>query len=150
MKPQDYDSDPTDSESEIETEKDIEKNEEESETTQKDDTSKKVFNALKQLHTSYNPTLNSLNALVYEDDLALVGGTDDTHVNPTFFKEAWHHPDAGERSAWRTEIRKEFKDMMDRNVWRHVRINDIPQNRRLIGNKWVFKKNVTEFIEQDW
>ena len=30
--------------------------------------------------------------------------------------------------------------MIDRNVWRYAKINRIPQNRRLIGNKWVFKK----------
>ena len=65
----------------------------------KNERSNKVYNALKQLHTSYNPTLNTLSALVYEDDIALVGGTDYTHVNPTSFQEAWDHPDAEERQA---------------------------------------------------
>ena len=30
--------------------------------------------------------------------------------------------------------------MINRNVWRYAKINQIPQNRRLIGNKWGFKK----------
>ena len=30
--------------------------------------------------------------------------------------------------------------MINRNVWRYAKINQIPQNRRLISNKWVFKK----------
>ena len=47
--------------------------------------STRLHNALRQLDTSYNPTLS---ALVYEDDIALVGGTDDTHENPTSFQEA--------------------------------------------------------------
>ena len=128
----------TDSESE--NEENIEDDTEKIEKTDTSDTSKKVFNALKQLHTSYNPTLNTLNALVYEDDIALVGGTDDTYENPTNFQEAWHHRDPEERSKWQAAIRKEFKDMINRNVWRYAKINRIPQNRRLIGNKWVFKK----------
>ena len=99
--------------------------------------STRLHNALRQLDTSYNPTLS---ALVYEDDIALVGGTDDTHENPTSFQEAWHHPDINERLAWRAAIRKEFRDMINRNVWRYAKRNRIPQNRRLIGNKWVFKK----------
>ena len=130
----------SDSESEIENE-DVEKKEEDdAEDIEKNERSNKVYNALKQLHTSYNPTLNTLSALVYEDDIALVGGTDYTHVNPTSFKEAWDHPDAGERQVWREAIRKEFRDMINKNVWRYAKLNRIPQNRRLIGNKWVFNK----------
>ena len=30
--------------------------------------------------------------------------------------------------------------MINRNVWRYAKRNRIPQNRRLIDNKWVFKK----------
>ena len=30
--------------------------------------------------------------------------------------------------------------MINKNVWRYVKLNRIPQNRRLIGNKWVFNK----------
>ena len=134
MRPDDDYLESTDSESENENDKD------DPEMIEKTDTSKKVFNALKQLHTSYNPTLNTLSALVYEDNIVLVGGTDDKHVNPAHFQEAWHHPDAEEQSAWQAAIRKEFKDMIGRNIWRYAKINRIPQNRRLIGNKWVFKK----------
>ena len=136
------DSDPSDSESDIESNTKTKNEDEESEveTTEENETSKKVYNALKQLHTSYNPTLDTLSALVYEDDFALVGGTDDMHVNPMHFQDAWHHPNLKERIAWRAAIQKEFKDMIDKNVWRYVKRDRIPQNRRLIGNKWVFKK----------
>ena len=130
----------SDSESENEDDAIEEKDEDDVEDTETKGMSNKVLNALKQLHTSYNPTLNTLSALVYEDDIALVGGTDYTHVNPTSFQEAWHHSDPKEREAWRAAIRKEFRDMINKNVWRYAKINRIPQNRRLIGNKWVFNK----------
>ena len=86
----------SDSESEVDGEVVEKKEDDETESIEKKEVSNKVFNALKQLHTSYNPTMNTLSALVYEDDMALVGGTDYTHVNPTSYKEAWHHSDAEE------------------------------------------------------
>ena len=58
------------------------------------DIDKKVMSALKKLNVSYNPTMS---AMVYEDDLAMVGGTDDLYDNPETFQEAWHHPDPVER-----------------------------------------------------
>ena len=37
-------------------------------------------------------------------------------------------------------IEKELKDMMNRKVWRHTNKKSVPSDRRLIGNKWAFKK----------
>ena len=45
-----------------------------------------------------------------------------------------------ERNSWRDAIKKEFSDMIRRWVWRQTKRNQIPSDRRLIGNKWVFKK----------
>jgi len=39
--------------------------------------------------------------------------------------------------------------MIRRGVWDVVERNSMPEGRRLIGSKWVFKKNVTEDLEQD-
>mmetsp|Transcript_10575 Transcript_10575/g.23465 ORF Transcript_10575/g.23465 Transcript_10575/m.23465 type:complete len:546 (+) Transcript_10575:97-1734(+) len=58
---------------------------------------------------------------------------------PKTFDEAWNHPDPEERKKWRESIRKEFRDMINRKVWRHVPKRDIPEGRRLVGCKWVFK-----------
>ena len=102
-----------------------------------DKVDKRVHNALKKLHTSYNPALS---ALVVEDDLALVGGTDDLHKNPITFMEAWNHPDKEEKVSWQTAIKKELNDMINRNIWRHSKRDNIPKEQRLIGNKWEFKK----------
>ena len=71
--------------------------------------------------------------------MALVGGTDTSKNVPLNFREAWDHADITERNLWRDAIKKEFKDMIDRKVWRNHKKNDVPKNRRLIGNKWIFR-----------
>ena len=125
------------SESESDYDEDSKKEDEDVKPLEDEETSKKVYNALKKLHTSYNPTLS---ALVVEDDLALVGGTDDLHENPISFDQAWNHEDKEERMSWQDAIKKEFGDMIERGVWKHTHKKDVPKDRRLIGNKWVFKK----------
>ena len=55
------------------------------------------------------------------------------------FQEAWHYPIKKERDNWRAAIRKEIRSMIERGVWRKTDRKKIPSNRRLIGNKWVFK-----------
>ena len=44
-----------------------------------------------------------------------------------------------ETHNWQVAIRKEIKSMINRGVWRKIDKVKIPENRRLIGNKWVFK-----------
>ena len=55
------------------------------------------------------------------------------------FGRFWHSSVEEERNNWQMAIRKEIKSMIDRGVWRKVDRKNIPNNRRLIGNKWVFK-----------
>ena len=57
------------------------------------------------------------------------------------FQEAWHCENEKERNNWRTAIRKEMRSMIDREVWRKTERKKIPNDRRLIGKKWVFKIN---------
>ena len=60
-------------------------------------------------------------------------------TEPKTFQEAWHYPIEKDRDNWRTAIRKEIRSMINRGVWRKTDRAKIPKNRRLIGNKWVFK-----------
>ena len=60
-------------------------------------------------------------------------------TEPRTFKEAWHHQIEKERENWRAAIWKEIKSMIERGVWKKTDRKKIPSNRRLIGNKWVFK-----------
>ena len=104
-----------DSDSDFDSEKEIEEDEELDDKEKDgerdgDEVNKRVYNALKKLHTSYNPTSS---ALVIEDDLALVGGTDDLHENPITFKGAWSHPEEEENVFWKMALEKEFKDMIN-------------------------------------
>ena len=60
-------------------------------------------------------------------------------TEPKTFQEAWYSPVEEERNNWQAAIRKEIKSMINRGVWRKIDKVKIPENRRLIGNKWVFK-----------
>ena len=60
-------------------------------------------------------------------------------TEPKTFQEAWHSPVEEERHNWQVTIRKEIKSMTSRGVWRKIDKVKTAENRRLIGNKWVFK-----------
>ena len=66
---------------------------------------------------------------------AVTSGT----TKPKSFQEAWHYPIEDEKERWRIAIKKEIRSMIERGVWRKTDRKKIPSNRRLIGNKWVFK-----------
>ena len=61
------------------------------------------------------------------------------YIEPKTFQEAWHHKDAIQREKWREAIRKEFRDMTKRGVWRKTKMSDVPNGRTLVKSKWVFK-----------
>ena len=61
------------------------------------------------------------------------------YIEPKTFDEAWNHPDPKQRKFWRSAVRKEFKDMITRKVWRKGHRSDVPDNLRCVKCKWVFK-----------
>ena len=72
-------------------------------------------------------------------ETCLISAVTSGPTEPKTFQEAWHSPVEEERNNWQAAIRKEIKSMINRGVWRKVDKVKIPENRRLIGNKWVFK-----------
>ena len=60
-------------------------------------------------------------------------------TEPKTFQEAWHSPVEEEKENWQIAVRKEIRSMINRGVWRKIDRAKIPENRRLIGNKQVFK-----------
>ena len=72
-------------------------------------------------------------------ETCLISAVTSGPTEPKTFQEAWHSPVEGERQNWQIGIRKEIKSMINRGVWRKIDILKIPENRRLIENKWVFK-----------
>ena len=81
-----------------------------------------------------------MSGMAFEEDVAMVGGTDESYDNPDILQEAWNHPDEQEREHWRSTIKKESNDMIKREVWRKTNVTEIPEDRRLIGSKWIFEK----------
>ena len=72
-------------------------------------------------------------------ETCLISAVTSGPTEPKTLQEAWHSPVEEERRNWQTAIRKEIKSMINRGVWRKIDKVKIPENRRLIGNKWVFK-----------
>ena len=72
-------------------------------------------------------------------EVAFVTATMSDPNEPATFQEAWWHPEAEARAKWREAIRLEFKKMIAMGVWRKVGKEDVPEGRRLVGCKWVFK-----------
>ena len=90
-----------------------------------------------------SPTNESMERsdLTMEDwiqETCLISTVTSGSTEPKNFQEAWHYPVESERSSWRAAIRKEIRSMIERVVWRKTDRKKIPNNRRLIGNKWVF------------
>jgi len=64
------------------------------------------------------------------EEFALVSAVNSSNPDePNKFEEACHHPDAQERGKWRKTIRKEFRDMTNRGVWRKIKRVSIPTKR---------------------
>ena len=72
-------------------------------------------------------------------ETCLISAVTSRPTEPKTFQEAWHFDIEKERNNWRTAIRKEMRSMVDREVWRKTERKKIPNERRLIGNKWEFK-----------
>ena len=80
--------------------------------------------------------------LTMEDGIqetCLISAVTSRPTEPKTFQEAWHSPVEEEKENWQITIRKEIRTMINRGVWRKIDRAKIPENRRLIGNKWVFK-----------
>ena len=72
-------------------------------------------------------------------ETCLISAVTSGPTEPKTFQEAWHYAFENERNSTRAAIRKAIRSMIERGVWRKTDRKKIPSNRRLIGNKWVFK-----------
>ena len=75
------------------------------------------------------------------DNVASLSGSNVVldRVEPTTFQELWNHPDPIKCEKLRTAIRKEFHDMNHSQVWRKIKISEMPPDRCCIKTKLVFK-----------
>ena len=72
------------------------------------------------------------------EETSLISAVTSGLTEPRIFQEAWCC-DNEKRYNWRAAIGKDMRSMVDREVWRKTERKRIPKDRRLIGNKWVFK-----------
>ena len=79
----------------------------------------------------------TLNEWLHE--IAFVTSTMSDPDEPLSFQEAWSDPDLVAREESQEAICLEFKKMLDKGVWRHVRRIDHPNDHKLVGCRWVFK-----------
>ena len=70
---------------------------------------------------------------------SLRGGTDEEYKIPNSFSQAWHHQDKEKKHKWQEAINKEIQDWTKRGVLEFITMEKKPQDRKLIGSKWVFK-----------
>ena len=107
----------------------------------REETLGKMRSKTKELSSVTNESMERAD-LTLEDwiqETCLISAVTSGPTEPKNFQEAWHSPVEEERNNWQMAIRKEIKSMIDRGVWRKVDRKNIPNNRRLNGNKWVFK-----------
>jgi Reverse transcriptase (RNA-dependent DNA polymerase)/gag-polypeptide of LTR copia-type/Zinc knuckle len=58
---------------------------------------------------------------------------------PSSFEEAVNCEKQEDQDAWKEAINKELKEMSKRGVWEVIDEKDVPNDRRCIKNKWIFK-----------
>ena len=107
----------------------------------REETLRQTRSETKELSSPTNESMERAD-LTMEDwiqESCLISAVTSGPTEPKTFHKAWHYPVESERSSWRAAIRKEIRSMIERGVWRNTYRKKIPNNRRLIGNMWVFK-----------
>ena len=107
----------------------------------REETLGKTRSETKELSSPTNESMERAD-LTMEDwiqETCLISAVTSGPNEPKTFQEAWHYPAENERDSWRAAIRKEIRSMIERGVQRKTDRKKIPNNRRLIGNKLVFK-----------
>jgi Reverse transcriptase (RNA-dependent DNA polymerase) len=113
----------------------------------KEISSKKVYRQMKILESSFNPEASKVvtdieqgrETFLDQVNVAMFSSASGFQEEPKTFDEAWNHQDSVMREKWRNAINKEFEEMNKKQVWEVIKKVDIPQNRRTIKCKWIFK-----------
>jgi hypothetical protein len=58
--------------------------------------------------------------------------------DPIKFENAYFHPKKEKREGWRMAIKKELESMERCKVWTMIHKREMPKERKVIGNRWVF------------
>ena len=83
---------------------------------------------VRNLRTFFNPRPEEF------VETAFIGAIDSGYMEPKTFKQAWEHTDLEERKKWRDAINKEFHDMISKKVWRCQKLQNVAEERKLVGS----------------
>jgi hypothetical protein len=75
----------------------------------------------------------------FGSNFAMFAGGADDFEEPRHYDDAWNNPDPAQQTKWRKAISKEFRDMETRKVWKIIKRSKIPEGRRCVKNRWVWK-----------
>ena len=76
---------------------------------------------------------------ICEEEQCFYSAVESDYKEPKNYRAMLKRP-PDEKDEWLKGCKEELDNFENRGVWTRVKIKDIPKNRRLIGNKWVFKK----------
>ena len=105
----------------------------------------KVIRAMKKLESWFNPQATKViedhnhgrEILLEQVNLALL--TTNLMKEPSSFEEAINCKRKEDQDAWKEAINKELNEMTKRGVWEVIDEQNVPNDRRCIKNKWIFK-----------
>jgi Reverse transcriptase (RNA-dependent DNA polymerase) len=105
----------------------------------------RVIRAMKKLESWFNPQATKVienhdhgrEILLEQVNLALF--TTDFTKEPSSFEEAINCARKEDQDAWKEAINKELNEMTKRGVWEVIDEQKVPNDRRCIKNKWIFK-----------
>ena len=103
----------------------------------------KLSTQVRQLTTSYNPDPLKVHmedaemVAIAEEQIALTAGFTDGNDDPVNYNQVKNHKEKGE---WWKAMCTEFQNMESKKVWDIVEKSKVPNNRQIIGNRWVFAK----------
>ena len=107
----------------------------------REETQGKTRSGTNELSSPTNESMERADLTIedWNQETCLISAVTSRPTEPKTFQKAWHYPVESERNSWRAAIRKEINSMIERGVWRKTDRKKIPNNRRLTGNRWVFK-----------
>ncbi len=111
----------------------------------KKDANERVIREMKRLESWFNPQKTKViedyncgrEILLEQVNLALF--TTAFIKEPSSFEEAINCERKEDQDAWKEAIDKELTEMSKRGVWEVIDEKDVPNDRRCIKNKWIFK-----------
>ena len=83
--------------------------------------------------------IDELNEQFEASEYGLFSAVDSAYLEPENYRAMLGRP-PGERDKWLEGCQQEINNFNKRQVWEIINKTDVPANRKLIGNKWVFKR----------